>query len=136
MSKTKVMIVEDEIISAMAMSQEFHDFGYVVTAQVSSGEDALEEVEKLRPEIVIMDLNLKGEMDGIETAKQIKSRFGIPILYVTGYPDEEMRNEANVVDPIGYFVKPVAYDEIESTIDNAMNKKHKRANVRKKKRAV
>ena len=130
------MIVEDEIISAMAMSQEFHDFGYVVTAQVSSGEDALEEVEKLRPEIVIMDLNLKGEMDGIETAKQIKSRFGIPILYVTGYPDEEMRNEANVVDPIGYFVKPVAYDEIESTIDSAMNKKHKRANVRKKKRAV
>jgi two-component system, response regulator PdtaR len=122
MAKTRIMIVEDEIIIAMALSKDLEVLGYEICGPVCSGEQAIEKTEPDKPDVVLMDINIRGEISGIEAAREIRSRFGVPIVFMTGYSDQDMAERAKLLKPIGYFVKPVRAEELQLTIDSALNK--------------
>jgi CheY-like chemotaxis protein len=116
MTKPKILVVEDEFIVAFELKVVLEGMGYTVCGMVSSGEDAIESVEREKPGCVLMDVSLKGEMDGIETARHIRARFGIRTAFLSGYPVEELMTRAADVEPIGIFVKPLVYSELEMTL--------------------
>jgi len=122
MSRAKVMVVEDESIVAIDISQRLQSLGYEVTATVSSGERAVEMAEKTRPDIILMDIVLKGEMDGIEAAEEINKRMKVPIVYITAYSDEETLKRAKITGPFGYIIKPFEDRELHSVIEVALYK--------------
>ncbi|MGB9838647.1 MAG: GAF domain-containing protein [Methanothermobacter sp.] len=122
MSKAKVMVVEDESIVAIDISQRLESLGYQVTATVSTGEKAVEMAEKTRPDIILMDIVLKGEMDGIEAAEEITKRMKVPIIYITAYSDEETLKRAKITGPFGYIIKPFEDRELHSVIEVALHK--------------
>ena len=116
MQRFKILIVEDEYIERQAYKIALELAGYVVCGSVSSGEEAIEQAEFEKPDIVIMDIALDGEMDGIEAAKHMISSFGIPVIYVTGYWDEDDKMRAGVSKEHEYLVKPID----SSTLVNAI----------------
>jgi len=116
------MIVEDEMVVAGDIKRTLQDKEYEVSSVVSSGEEAIKKAEADNPDLVLMDIVLKGEMDGIETAKQIRSRFNIPVLYLTAYADEKTLTRAKITEPFGYIVKPFHEKELHSNIEMALYK--------------
>ncbi|MFZ3166328.1 MAG: ATP-binding protein [Candidatus Methanoperedens sp.] len=122
MSQTKVMIVEDERIVAEDIQSSLKNLGYAVSSIVSSGNKAIEDAEKYHPDIVLMDIVLKGEMDGVEAAEQIRIRFNIPIIYLTAYSDEEILERSKITEPFGYIIKPFNDRELHTSIEIALYK--------------
>ncbi len=106
MTETQIVIVEDESIVAEHIRRYLQKMGYSVSSVAYSGEKAIAEVEKKSPDLVLMDIVLQGEMDGIETARQIRSRFNIPVVYLTAYSDEKILERAKITEPFGYVIKP------------------------------
>ena len=106
MAKIQILVVEDESIVARDIQKTLQNLGYDVPCVVSSGEAAIQKAEENRPDLVLMDIVLKGKMDGIEAAEQICSRFNIPIVYLTAYTDDKMLARAKITEPFGYIVKP------------------------------
>ena len=90
----------------MDIESRLKNFGYSVSGIVAYGEKAIEKVEELKPDLVLMDIVLKGEMDGIEAAEIIRSRFDIPVIFLTAYADEERLERAKLTNPYGYILKP------------------------------
>jgi two-component system, LytTR family, response regulator LytT len=131
MGKIKVVVVEDESIVAKDIQNSLKNMGYGVPAVVSSGEKAIEAVHKFRPNLVLMDIMLKGEMSGIEAAKIIKDRFDIPVIFLTAYADEDTLEKAKPSVPYGYVIKPFKEKELETTIEMAINKHQEDAEIRK-----
>jgi CheY-like chemotaxis protein len=123
MAKTKVMIVEDEYISASAMKIGLQELGYEVCELKYSGEEAVRDVEIETPDIILMDIHLKGKLGGIEAARKIKSKFGIPIIFLTGYIDDETMKEASTVDYNGYLVKPIELEQLQDAFKKALENK-------------
>lgn len=118
-----ILIVEDEKIVAIDMKNMLENLGYKVTDIAISGEEALEKVDKDKPDIVLMDIMLNnGGMDGIETAHEIRSRYSIPVLYVTAYADEHTLERAKVTAPYAYILKPFEEKELHTTIQVALYK--------------
>ncbi|WP_145975974.1 ATP-binding response regulator [Methanobacterium congolense] len=105
MGDAKILVVEDELITAEDIKSGLEFAGYTVPAIVSSGEDAIEKAGELKPDLVLMDIKLKGEMDGIEAAGQIRVRYDIPVIYLTAYSDETTVQRAKVTEPSGYILK-------------------------------
>ena len=105
MSTVKILVVEDERITAEDMRKALNSVGYEVPAIVSSGEDAIKVSEEIKPDLVIMDIKLEGEMDGIEAAEKIRSKLGIPIIYLTAYSDEKTVQRAKITEPSGFILK-------------------------------
>ncbi len=122
MAKKRIMVVEDEGVTAMRIKKSMQDMGYIVAPIMISGEDAIESVEKYRPDLVLMDIVLKGEMDGIEAAEQIHSRFNIPIIYLTAHSDESMMKRIKMTEPIGYITKPFDERELRIVVEIAFYK--------------
>ena len=120
--KKKIFVVEDEKIVAMDIKNSLKRAGYIVTGVVSTGEEALLKVSEALPDLVLMDIRLKGKLDGIETAKKIYSQFDIPIVYLTAYADDKTLERAKVTEPFGYLLKPFEDRELEITIDIAIYK--------------
>jgi two-component system, LytTR family, response regulator LytT len=131
MGKVKVVVVEDESIVAKDIQNSLKNMGYGVPAVVSSGEKAIEAVHKFRPDLVLMDIMLKGEMSGIEAAKIIKDRFDIPVIFLTAYADEDTLDKAKPSVPYGYVIKPFKEKELETTIEMAINKHIQDTEIRK-----
>ncbi len=104
MSKAKVLIVEDERITAKAIKDSLEDLGYDVSATVASGAEALNQVKENRHDLVLMDIMLQGEMDGIETASYIGSQFDIPVVYLTAYAEYDVLERAKITEPFGYIL--------------------------------
>ncbi len=113
----KIMIVEDEIITAMSLKKSLEKQGYEVCPLITSGEDAVEKVGSEKPDIVLMDINIQGEMDGIETAKEIFSLFGIRTVFMTGYDENDLRETINPIIAAGYLIKPIDFTKLKLTID-------------------
>jgi len=119
---TRILIVEDELIVAQDLRGSLEALDYEVCGIVDSGEAALEKAEALRPELVLMDIVLAGEMPGTEAAGLIRQRFGTPVVYLTAYTDDETLARAGVTDPSGYIVKPFQDKELRSVVEIALHK--------------
>lgn len=102
---SKILVVEDERITAEDIKSGLENAGYKVPALVSSGKDAVELAGELKPDLVLMDIKLKGKMDGIEAAGKIKLLYDIPVIYLTAYSDEYTVERAKVTEPSGYVLK-------------------------------
>lgn len=110
----KIPIVEDEQLTAMDIADILKNIGHEITDTISTGEKAIESVRDNRPDIVIMDINLKGKMDGIEAAEHIRSQDRIPIVFLTAYYDEITVGRAKKSEPCAYLSKP--FEEIDLKI--------------------
>ncbi len=122
MAKAHVLIVEDDNITVMELRERLQGFGYGVSGAAAYGEEAIEKAEETRPDVVLMDIRLKGDMDGIEAAEQIRARFDIPVVYLTAYTDEDTLQRAKVTEPYGYILKPFQERELYITIEVALYK--------------
>jgi len=116
------MIVEDEIVIAMELQKKLKNLGYTVIGVVSSGEEAVESAAAAKPDLVLMDIKLAGEMDGIEAARRIHEQFDIPIVYLTAHTDEKTLQRAKLAQPFGYLVKPFSEVELRTTIEVSLYK--------------
>ena len=116
------MIVEDSKIVSGKIRKSLENMGYLVTAIVSSGEEAIKKAEEGKPSLALMDILLEGKMDGIEAAEILRSRFDIPIIYLTALADEKTLKRAKTTDPFGYLIKPFQDRELYSTIEIALYK--------------
>ena len=124
------MIVEDEWIVAEDIKMILGRLGYTETSISSSGDEAIKNAEKDKPDLVLMDIVLEGEMDGIEAANEIRNRFNIPIIYLTAYADEKILERAKITEPSGYIVKPFIDEDLKIAIEIALYK-HKSEEERK-----
>lgn len=122
MADTSIILVEDEIIVAADVKNRLENMGYSVLGIFDTGEEAIEKVGELKPNLVLMDIVLKGEMDGIDAALKIRELFNIPIIYLTAYSDEKTLERAKVTEPFGYVLKPFEDREIQSAIEMAIYK--------------
>lgn len=113
----KILIVEDEIIIARDIENTLLKDGFEVVGLVSSGKRTIEEIKKTNPDLILMDIKLKGEMDGIETAEIIKDQFDLPVIYLTSYKDEATLLRARITEPYGYIIKPFDPKELKILID-------------------
>jgi CheY-like chemotaxis protein len=120
MAKVKILVIDDESIIATDIQDMLKDEGYDVPAIASSGEEAIKKAEEIKPNLVLMNIGLKGNMDGIDTAVQIHNRFGIPIVYVTAYMDKRRLERAKIAEPFGYVIKPFEDKELSSAIKKAL----------------
>ena len=122
MDKAKILVVEDQTIVALNIKNRLKNLGYAVPSAVGSGKEAIREAELTNVDIVLMDIMLKGDMDGIEAARIIKSRFGIPIIYLTACTDFETFERAKLTDPEGYISKPFKEEDLCKNIEIALLK--------------
>jgi len=121
MAQIKVMIIEDELITAEAIAVLLKKSNYNPIAIVSSGEEAISKIKNLNLDLVLMDIILAGTMDGIETAKIINTNYNIPIIFITAYGDKKTLNRAKLSEPYGYIVKPITNeDDLLPTIELAL----------------
>ncbi|MEP6961133.1 MAG: response regulator, partial [Acidobacteriota bacterium] len=118
----RILIVEDERITAEDLHDILTDGGYAVTAIVSSGEEAIREAERNRPDLALMDIRIKGDLDGTETARILLDRFNIPSVYLTAHADRETLQRAKRAKPLGYIVKPFQESEIQASIEIALHR--------------
>jgi PAS domain S-box-containing protein len=118
----QIMVVEDDRIVAEHIRRSLQDMGYSVPAIASSAGTAIKEAKEKRPDLILMDIVLEGEMDGIETALQIHSRFNIPVVYLTAYSDDKMMERAKITEPFGYVIKPFNVRELHVIIEIALYK--------------
>jgi CheY-like chemotaxis protein len=131
MTNAKIMIVEDEWIVAEDTQNRLQDLGYSVSSLASTGEEAIQKAEEDKPDLVVTDIVLEGEMDGIEVAKQIYSRFDIPFIYLTAYADDKILERIKITEPFGYIVKPFTNEDLKIAIELALYK-HKVEGKRRK----
>ncbi|HEY9874721.1 MAG TPA: ATP-binding protein [Candidatus Obscuribacterales bacterium] len=130
MISAKILVVEDERIVAKDIVKSLQRLGYVVIASVSSGEEAIKKVSENQPDLVLMDIMLKGEMDGITATEEIRKTFDIPVIYLTAYADENTLQRAKVTDPFGYILKPFDDRDLHTTIEIALRRHIAEAAVR------
>lgn len=121
MVHAKVLIVEDETIIAMEIKRLLMDMGHEVTATTDSAKEAAELARSGEPDIVLMDVNLKGEMDGIDAANMIRLEQGIPIVFLTAYSDQETVDRAKESMPVRFMLKPIQPTELKITIEMALH---------------
>ncbi|MFQ5769950.1 MAG: sigma 54-interacting transcriptional regulator [bacterium] len=124
MASATILVVEDEFLIAKNIQNRLKRFGYDVPTIASSGEEALRKTEQMRrrPDLVLIDIKLKGDMDGVEAAKQIRDRFNIPVVYITAYADKKTLERAKTTEPLGYLLKPFGARELHSAVEIALNK--------------
>lgn len=122
MKKHKIMIVEDEVLIAMTLSEDLKKYGYDVLPPVHKSEVAIQQAETEKPDLILMDIEIKGDLDGIETAAAIRERIDIPVIYLTAFAADQLLTRAKLTEPFGYLVKPVETRELHSTIQMALYK--------------
>lgn len=114
----RFLIVEDEIMTAMCLEMELKRVGYTVCQRVISGEEAVVSAVQHRPDVVLMDIRLAGQIDGIEAAQQIQASAEIPVIFMTAYPDDNTIKRVKQLNPLGFFIKPVKIHNIQSVVDS------------------
>ncbi len=124
MSAKRIMVVEDEGIVALDIQSKLESRGYEVPAVLATGEDAIVRAGEVRPDLVLMDIQLAGEMDGTQAAEQIHKLYDIPIVYLTAFSDDRTLNRAKNAEPFGYMLKPFEEKKLHVTIEIALYKHH------------
>ncbi len=136
MSSKRIMVVEDEGITAMRIQNSLEDMGHFVTSTEFSGMDAIKRAEENRPDLVLMDIVLHGEMDGIEAADEIRSKYDIPVVYLTAYQDKEILERLKKTEPFGYIAKPFDEEELRNVVDIAVYKHEMESRLRDSEREL
>lgn len=119
--KIKVLVVEDEVLIGLMLVKKLRAYGYDVGDVVTTGEDSIEFAGKIRPSVVLMDVTLAGQMNGIEAARQIKNKYGIPIIIFTGYNDRLLHDQARQIDPVAILAKMDPISDIIAAIEKAVS---------------
>ncbi len=128
--KEKILVVEDERIIAFDIKHCLENSGYIVPAVIAYGEKAITKVEELQPDLVLMDMMLKGDMNGIQAAEVIINSFNIPVVFLTAYSDESTLKKAKATQPFGYVLKPFEESQLITTIEIALSKHQKETVMR------
>jgi len=115
--KVKILLVEDEAIVAQYLSLELELEGYEVCGYVATGEEAIQKTFQEKPDLILMDINLLGEIDGIQAAEEILKQIYIPIIFMTGYSKLEFTARAQKLNPLAYFNKPIEVETLTPLID-------------------
>ena len=116
------MIVEDEGVVSIDIRNMLKNAGYGIAAVAFQGEEAVRKAEQSTPDLILMDIGLKGEIDGIEAAKKIRDRFQIPVVFLTGFADEATVAKAQEVNPSGFIIKPINEEELKKTLEDILTK--------------
>ncbi len=122
MAKKKILLVEDEAVTALDLKANLLELGYEVVAHAISGEEAIRATGTLHPDLILMDIRLQGPMNGIEAAAEINRSHAIPIVYLTAHTDSKTLNQAKITEPFGYLPKPCNVNTLASTIEMALYK--------------
>ena len=120
MSRPGILIVEDESIVALDLRMRLRNLGYDVTAIVASGEEAILQAGITLPDLIIMDIRLKGDIDGIEAAAVINTQFDIPVIFLTALNDADTKQRASNIGNHGYILKPFKVEELHAAINQAL----------------
>jgi CheY-like chemotaxis protein len=131
MTKGNILIVEDEALIALDLRRRLEDSGYDVIGTAASAAEALEALERESPDVVLMDIHLQGKVDGIEAARALKSKWDIPVVFLTAHSDEPTLQRAKVAEPHGYLLKPFKDRELKIAIDIALYKHRAEAEQRR-----
>ncbi len=110
--QTKILIVEDDAITAMDLERILQKLDYEVAGIASTGKEAIKMAEELAPNLILVDIVLKGEIDGIEATEEIQSHFDIPVIYLTAYSDKKTLERAKLTKPYGFLTKPLIIKEL------------------------
>ncbi|MFQ6108768.1 MAG: HD domain-containing phosphohydrolase [Candidatus Aminicenantales bacterium] len=132
MRKTKILLIEDETIVARDIKNMLIGLGYDVPSVLATGREAVEETKRRHPDLVLMDVLLPGEVDGIEAAHHIYKEFNIPVVYITAFADEKTMERAKLTEPFGYIVKPFNERELQTSIEIALYKHKMEAELRER----
>jgi DNA-binding NarL/FixJ family response regulator len=116
----RILVVEDERLVAMSLQRQLQTLGYTVVGRTASGDAAIELAGKLRPDVVLMDIYLEGEIDGISAAAEIQSQFQLPVIYLTAFSNREILDRAKLTEPAGYILKPYEDRELQVVIETAV----------------
>ena len=121
-NREKIMVVEDEWVVADQLCRNLEDLGYRICSTASAGDEAIRKVEADSPDLILMDIVLKGKLDGIEAAARINSQFNIPVIYMTAYTNQEYIERAKQTKPFSYLVKPFNQEELNANIEMALHR--------------
>ncbi|MBP1624626.1 MAG: sensory transduction regulatory protein, partial [Acidobacteria bacterium] len=119
-SKARILVVEDETIVALDLQNSLKILGYEVVGTASNGPDAIAKATKTRPDLVLMDIILQGDMDGVQTAEAIHAQLNVPVIFLTACADEKTLQRAKVTEPFGFMIKPFEDRELHSHIEIAL----------------
>jgi len=125
MANVNVLVVEDEGVTALDISQSLQHLGYGVLGTCDTGEAAVQRAGELKPDLILMDIMLKGTMDGITAAAQIRAQRNVPVVFLTAYADEGTLSRAKITDPYGYVLKPFEEAELRTAIELAMHRRER-----------
>jgi DNA-binding NarL/FixJ family response regulator len=118
----KILVVEDDTIIAITIEGRLKQFGYKVVGRASTAQDAIKKTIEFEPDLVLMDIHLKGPVDGIEAAQTIYGIYNIPVVYLTAFSDENTLERAQKTSPFGYIVKPFSDSTLKTSIKLALLK--------------
>jgi CheY-like chemotaxis protein len=118
----RALIVEDETLIAEELKERLERFGFLVIAAVDTAEEGIEIATIERPDLVLMDIRLRGEKDGVQAAAEIRQRVDVPVVYLTAYSDRITLDRAKHTEPYGYVLKPFHERELQVTIELAMHR--------------
>lgn len=116
MCKLKILIIEDNNLIALNLKEQLKGLGHNIIKIVSNGKNAIKLTEETNPDLILMDIQLKGELDGIETAQIIKDKYNTPLIYLTAYHTNELLDRAQKTQPIAYITKPYEEKELQTAI--------------------
>lgn len=123
----KILVVEDEIIIAEDIQNTLNRLGYDVCGVVSSGEESVERAFQTNPDLILMDIKIRGNMDGLSAAKQIQSQFNIPVIFLTAYGEDIILKQIDKMKPFSYISKPFEEKDLRLKIDSIL-KSYKKVN--------
>jgi PAS domain S-box-containing protein len=132
MKKIRILIVEDDELFAQDLEYMLESLDYDVVAAVPSGEEAIKKAAEISPDLILMDISLKGNIDGIGSSKKIAERSSIPVIYLTAHSDEATMERAGLTEPFGYLIKPLNQRDLQMTIDMALYKSQVEMKLSKK----
>jgi PAS domain S-box-containing protein len=136
MTNTTILVVEDEGIVAKDLQKRLLKLSYHVPAIAASGEEAIQIAKTINPDLILMDIRLKGNIDGIEAAKEIQAYVDIPIIYLTAYADDNTLKRARLTEPFGYVLKPFKEKELHATIEIALSKHKKERQLKENQKGL
>ncbi|MEG4148526.1 ATP-binding protein [Microcoleus sp. Pol12B5] len=136
MNPIQILVVEDEVIVAQDIAGRLKKLGYAVTATVSSGEEAIQKAIENPPDLVLMDIVLKGDMDGVTAAEKIRTNRNVPTVFLTAYADDKTLQRAKLTDPFGYIIKPFQQNDLRVAIEIALHRHEMETKMRESLKAA